>query len=60
MEWEALGTGLNNDAYDVAISGYEVFACGIFTNAGGNKNADRIAKWNGTAWEALGTGLKIL
>ena len=29
---------------------------GNFTNAGGVANADYIAKWNGSVWEALGTG----
>jgi hypothetical protein len=29
---------------------------GDFTNAGGNADADRIARWNGSQWESLGTG----
>jgi hypothetical protein len=28
-----------------------------FTNAGGDANADRIAKWNGSSWSALGSGI---
>lgn len=37
-------------AYDNAL-----YAGGAFTTAGGNA-ANRIAKWNGTSWSALGTG----
>ena len=29
---------------------------GAFTNAGGNADADYIARWNGSMWENLGTG----
>jgi len=54
--WSALGTGLNDDVYAIAISGSDVYAGGVFTTAGGNA-ANYIAKWNGAAWSALGTGL---
>jgi hypothetical protein len=30
---------------------------GFFTDAGGDPNADHIAKWNGTSWQSLGPGL---
>ena len=35
--------------------GTVLYAGGGFTIAGGDPNADRIAKWDGTAWSALGT-----
>jgi hypothetical protein len=61
--WDHLGVGvtsatpslngavyaLNTDAPGVLLVG------GTFTSAGGNANAARIAKWNGTAWSALGS-----
>ena len=54
----ALGTGLNNECYAIAISpNSEVYAGGIFTLAGGVANTARIAKWNGTSWSALSTGI---
>lgn len=31
-----------------------LYVGGIFTNAGGHPNADRIARWNGDAWSAIG------
>jgi len=33
----------------------DLFAGGLFSSAGG-MSANRIARWNGTAWSALGTG----
>ncbi len=43
--------------FAITISGSDVYAGGDFTDAGGNPNADRIARWNGVAWQALGGGL---
>ncbi|MBC7447161.1 MAG: cadherin domain-containing protein [Hymenobacteraceae bacterium] len=33
----------------------DVVAGGLFMDAGGNPNANRVARWDGTAWQALGT-----
>ncbi|MBF9239898.1 IPT/TIG domain-containing protein [Hymenobacter sp. BT683] len=40
----------------LAVSGTNVYVGGTFTTAGGVA-ANKVAKWNGTAWSALGTGL---
>jgi hypothetical protein len=58
--WEHLGTrpgALNNAVLAVAVSGSDVYVGGGFTDAGGNPNADYIARWDGSAWQALGNGL---
>jgi hypothetical protein len=55
--FNALGTGLNAGVSAIAISGTDVYVGGVFSNAGGVANANRIAKWDGSAWSALGTGL---
>lgn len=57
-QWEAIGSGLNDTVLAVAVdvSG-NLYAGGEFLNAGGDANADYIAKWNGSAWSALGSGL---
>ena len=61
--WDNLGTGgdptrgalngavyaLNTDAPGVLLVG------GAFTDAGGSPGADYIARWNGSAWAALGS-----
>ena len=39
---------VNAIAYDAATG--DVFAGGTFTNAGGDPNADFLAKWDGTSW----------
>lgn len=53
--WTPLGTGLNE--YCRAIHEYNgnIIAGGYFTTAGGVP-ANKIAKWNGTSWSAMGLG----
>ena len=54
--WSALGmTPLNNRVTTIAINGAgDVYAGGLFTDAGGDANADYIAKFSSSAWSALG------
>lgn len=57
----ALGIGLMNGSQSgsvaaLAIVGTDVYAAGTFDTAGG-VTAARIAKWNGTSWSALGSGV---
>lgn len=47
----------NDVVYALHHDGTNLFAGGNFTNVGGNLSSDAIAKWNGTTWTALGTGL---
>jgi len=64
--WASVGSGLVSPQYSVPIvsalcvfddgSGPALFACGVFDSAGGQP-ADHIAKWDGTSWSALGSGL---
>ena len=60
--WSALGTGLSNGANSssvgaLAVAGNgDVYAGGFFRQAGGVV-VNSVAKWNGTAWSALGTGI---
>ena len=63
--WSALGTGVNNDGtgdvgpatvFALATNGSALYVGGRFTQAGG-VNAEGIAKWDGTHWSAVGTGL---
>jgi hypothetical protein len=59
--WSALGTGAINDsgAVDVRALAFggdgKLYCCGRFTNISGVK-ASGIARWDGTKWEALGSG----
>ncbi len=60
--WSAVGGGVSNgvlggtvNALAVAGNG-DVYAGGYFIEAGGAA-ANRVARWNGTVWSALGTGV---
>ncbi len=57
----AMGTGMMNGTSSgsvaaLAVVGTDVYATGTFTTAGG-VTASRIAKWDGAAWSALGSGV---
>jgi hypothetical protein len=62
--WSALGSGMGGGFYPssppivnaLAISGTDLYAGGGFTTAGGHA-ANRIARWDGISWSALGSGL---
>ena len=60
--WSALGTGMSGGSSNPVVfalttlpSG-DLIAGGSFTTAGG-VTVNRIARWNGSAWSALGTGM---
>ena len=61
--WSKLGTGMNfgSTVYSLAHfddgSGLALYAGGTFTTAG-EVPANRVARWNGTFWSALGTGVE--
>jgi hypothetical protein len=59
--WDHLGDHgtPNSDSLDLVASALEaapdgLYVGGAFTDAGGIANADRIAKWNGSSWSAVG------
>ena len=59
--WSTLGQGCNGPVYSISVSGTDVYVCGGFTSTLDSVGAtvaytSRIAKWNGSAWSALGRG----
>lgn len=57
-EWQALGTGANGLVRTIAIApNGDIYAGGDFTSMGGVANTERIARWDGTAWNGLGAGV---
>lgn len=62
-EWASLGgasTGLDSTVYDIEFEGGVLYAGGFFTDAGGDPDADYIAKFSGGVWSSLagpGSGL---
>lgn len=57
--WSAMGSGIAGGFVFQVIRGPngDIYACGSFTSMGGVANTSRIARWDGSAWNALGTGL---
>ena len=59
--WSALGDGLNSGVY--ALTGYDdgsglsLYAGGVFTSSGGGTALNRVAKWTGTQWIPLDSGI---
>jgi hypothetical protein len=60
--WSALGSGMSGEYPDstsvnaLAVSGSDLYVGGGFTMAGG-VSATNMAKWNGSSWSALGSGM---
>ena len=55
--WSTVGTnGVNNEVYAVVADGSDVYFGGVFTVADA-VSVNRIVKWTGSAWEALGSGV---
>jgi len=50
------GAGGNVTILAIAPNG-DVYAAGTFTSMGGVANTNNIARWDGSAWNALGTGV---
>jgi trimeric autotransporter adhesin len=65
VAWSQVGEGLNatvnGSVATLAVIGSDLYAGGVFTvatNAGGVPvTVNRVAKWNGSQWSALGSGM---
>jgi hypothetical protein len=65
VAWSQVGEGLNatvnGSVATLAVIGSDLYAGGVFTvatNAGGVPvTVNRVAKWNGSEWAALGSGM---
>jgi hypothetical protein len=59
--WSSLGEGMFHistaNVFSLAKLGGYLYACGVFTNAGGSVVTRNIARWDGTNWESLGSGI---
>ncbi len=61
--WQVLGGGTQGDVYALAVSGSDVYVGGSFSTVyngpgepGAVSGTHGVARWTGTAWEALGGG----
>src|SRR5205085_669452 len=57
--WSALGSGVDDIVYALAVSGSDLYAGGQFFHAGGTL-VGYIAKWDGNSWSALDSGMGLL
>ena len=58
LVWSTLGTGMSGGGVTaLAVSGTDLYVGGLFTTCGGTPNCNNIAKWNGSSWSTLGTGV---
>src|SRR5580765_8468654 len=65
--WSGFGAGLTYpeqlnpyaEVYGVATFGTDLVACGEFTTSGAT-TVNGIARWDGTAWQPLGSGFDVL
>ncbi|MFN8155020.1 MAG: T9SS type A sorting domain-containing protein [Bacteroidia bacterium] len=56
-QWAAVNNGVDNYVWGSAVYNNELYVSGNFENADGNQ-ALGIAKWNGSAWSAVGGGFQ--
>jgi|GEM_PF-6610864 len=56
-EWSGLSDGLNGTIYDLEFQSGSIYAGGSFTQTGDGVSRLRIARWSGTGWIALGSGI---
>jgi len=54
--WSALGSGVDDTVFAIAVNPSGVYAGGDFAHAGGS-SASCIARWDGSAWSAMGEGV---
>src|SRR5437867_13109882 len=54
--WQPLGVGISDFVGTLAVYNGELIAGGGFVNAGGIP-VNHIARWNGSTWQPLGSGL---
>jgi hypothetical protein len=58
--WSAMGTGVSSGTvvFDIIVGpDGDVYAIGDYAEMGGVSNTANIARWDGSGWNALGTGL---
>ncbi|MFC1570128.1 FG-GAP repeat domain-containing protein, partial [bacterium] len=56
-QWSS--SGINGSVGAIAVSGNDVYVGGLFYQIGGIY-ARNIAKWNGSSWSALGSGITLV
>ncbi len=56
LAWTALGTGTDGYVTSLAVRGGDLYAGGLFSRMDG-LTVNHLARWNGTSWNPLGSGV---
>lgn len=57
-QWQSMGGGVAGHVRALAVYNGELIAAGVFPTAGGTA-VNNIARWNGTQWSSLGSGIQL-
>lgn len=52
-EWNNLTPEITMDIFSVVTYNGDIYVGGVFQNAGGNSEADNLARWDGCTWHAV-------
>src|SRR5215470_7836281 len=52
--WTPVGSGMSATVLALAVSGSNMYAGGVFTNADGS---NYVARWDGSSWTQVGAGM---
>ena len=55
--WFAFPEGISGPVYALAVSGTNLYVAGDFTGGTPETTLNRVARWDGSAWHALGDGV---
>jgi hypothetical protein len=55
-DWSALGSGVDGSVSALAVAQNGDLIAGGYFSVAGSVGANRVARWDGTAWSALGSG----
>ena len=56
LSWHSMGSGMNSQVLSLIVHDGDLIAGGVFTTAGG-ETANRIARWDGSVWQPMGSGM---
>lgn len=57
--WHALGRGVNNSVFALAVDSDGVLYAGGNFSTAGDFDVENVARWNGTMWQPMGRGFNL-
>jgi len=59
QDWDSVGSGINGLARACAVYNGELYVGGYNITRAGASTVSNIARWNGTSWSGVGTGISV-